>query len=213
MHASDIYGSPDWDLSDGIMRPGGLELTRWLLAQAALPSGAKILDLGCGRGFSTAFLAASGYRALGVDSSEPLLREAAARFPHCAFRRADAGQLTAEEAFDAVLLECVLSAADTDGVLSSCGRAVSDAGLLLVSDVYAPERESGALSRAWWQDRFEDAGFSPLFFRDRTEDLKEFAARLLWEKGSLKPFCGCMRYEMPASPGYFALIARKRTEK
>ena len=42
---------------------------------------------------------------------------------------------------------------------------------------------------------------------------KDFDHTLIYEKGSLKPFCGCMRYEMPARPGYFALIARKRTEK
>ena len=103
-----------------------------------------------------------------------------------------------------------MSAAEANGILAACGRIVSDTGLLLVSDVYAPDRESGVLSLPWWQARFEAAGFRPLLFRDRTEDLKEFAARLLWEKGSLKPFCGCMHYEMPAKPGYFALIARKR---
>ena len=62
------------------LRPGGIELTARLLAQCDLPPDARLLDIGCGRGASLAWLGTQqAYHAIGVDSSTSLLREAAAR--------------------------------------------------------------------------------------------------------------------------------------
>ena len=47
--------------------PGGEEHTRHMLALAALPEGARILDLGAGAGESVELLRALGYDAAGID--------------------------------------------------------------------------------------------------------------------------------------------------
>ncbi|MDD4716025.1 MAG: methyltransferase domain-containing protein [Oscillospiraceae bacterium] len=52
------------------LHPGGAELTEKLLHMAALPYGARILDLGCGKGTTVARLQLSGYDAFGIDVQE-----------------------------------------------------------------------------------------------------------------------------------------------
>ena len=47
--------------------PGGEEHTRRMLKLAALPEGAKVLDLGAGAGESVALMRALGYDAAGID--------------------------------------------------------------------------------------------------------------------------------------------------
>lgn len=49
------------------LHPGGLALTEKLLQMAALPTGARILDLGCGKGTTVSYLQQAGYDAFGID--------------------------------------------------------------------------------------------------------------------------------------------------
>ncbi len=75
----------DWD---GLYKSG--DFRHWDYAHAsqelvstvaalALPRGTRALDLGCGGGRETVFLALSGFRAVGVDLSGPALRIAHGR--------------------------------------------------------------------------------------------------------------------------------------
>lgn len=204
------YESRYWKTSSCVMRPGGLALTQQLLGLSQLEYGARVLDIGCGRGAATAFLAGKGYDALGLDQSGHLLRDAQQRYPHLVFVKGRAEALPFRDAsFDAVLLECVLSATSTGEALAECARVTTPSGLLLISDVFDMGKSEGAFSRAWWAARLEVAGFYQTHYDNRTQDLHHFAAQLLCDSGSLDSVLDCPAYELPKKPGYFALVARK----
>src|SRR5689334_12121673 len=71
----------------------------------ALPSGARVLDAGCGNGHLSTLIASSGFEVIGVDPSETGIRIAAESCPaahfHCLDLTTGPGPL-AEESFDAV---------------------------------------------------------------------------------------------------------------
>ena len=67
-----------------------------------IPSGASVLELGCGNGDLLAALRPS--RGLGLDFSEEMVRLASGRHPELEFRVMDAQELDVEERFDFVLL-------------------------------------------------------------------------------------------------------------
>jgi arsenite methyltransferase len=117
--------------------PGGPALLARAFELAGLARGARVLDVGCGEGRSAAWLRGQlGLRAIGVD----LLDRAGARgHPEEPRLRADGGQLPlAGGAVEAVLLECVLSAAaDRSGVLAECARVLVPGGRLVLLDLYA----------------------------------------------------------------------------
>ena len=60
---------------------------------AALPSGALILDVGCGPGFDAHQFWLDGYRAIGVDFSLGMLRLAQQEYGGCGYVMADMRQL------------------------------------------------------------------------------------------------------------------------
>ncbi len=69
-----------------------------------LPSGSRILDLGCGSGRPiTHYLDASGYLVTAVDSSPEMLRLARTRVPGAEFIQADIESLALERSYDAVV--------------------------------------------------------------------------------------------------------------
>ena len=80
--------------------PGGAAHTRRLLELAALPPGAKILDMGAGASETLAILRAEGFDAVGIDlvpRCETVLR---GDFLHTPYEDAD---------FDAVVSQCAFS--------------------------------------------------------------------------------------------------------
>ncbi len=68
-------------------------------------TGTRALDFGCGAGRSTRFLKGLGYEVLGVDVSEPMLRQARSRDPEGHYLLVPDGELgsLAGESFDLVL--------------------------------------------------------------------------------------------------------------
>lgn len=211
------------------IRPGGVALTRHALALAALPLGARVLDVGCGVGATVALCREEfGLDAVGLDLSakllaegrrlssvRPLLQATALRPPFIA------------GAFDAILAECSLSlVADWGRALAESRRVLRPGGRLIASDVYAAPKDSpppassrlrcclsGARSRREIEAHLSAHGFELLHWEDHTAELKQFAARLIWEHGSLADFWACTgatereTAAFPARPGYFLLIA------
>jgi SAM-dependent methyltransferase len=71
---------------------------------AHLPSGAAVLDIGCGTGEPIArFLIGKGFAVTGVDFAQSMLDIAARRFPSAAWLRQDMRRLSAPGPFDGVI--------------------------------------------------------------------------------------------------------------
>lgn len=230
-----LYRTPALEQgTGGMLRPGGLGLTRTLVDQSGLAPGARLLDLGCGPGHSLAFLSAS-FRVCGLDASEAMLAQACLRAPQAILVRARAEALPFQaSSFDGVLAECVLSlCGQQEAALAEIQRILRPGGSLLLSDLYlkngafacALPAEAGCLLHAAPLETTIAAlsrqGFEIVLCQDQTRALKQLAGQLIFDQGSLEAFwrtfldensarqaCSAVR---SAPPGYFALLARKQT--
>lgn len=105
------------------------------LAANGVHSPARILDLGCGGGEFPAAAARAGYQSVGVDISEPSIREARELHPGVDFRVASAEEIAAAEpgAFAAVTLWDVIEHAhDPHAVVEAARRTLEPGGLLAI---------------------------------------------------------------------------------
>jgi 2-polyprenyl-3-methyl-5-hydroxy-6-metoxy-1,4-benzoquinol methylase len=108
-----------------------------MLRGAGLPPDASVLDVGCGSGWTTLFLAEAGYTALGVDlvpANVELARARAERWGSAArFAVADMEALDVGERFDAVLIFDALHhvARQTDVIGAAAGHLAPGGWLFL----------------------------------------------------------------------------------
>jgi arsenite methyltransferase len=201
-------------------RPGGLELTEQLLAAAALPAGADVLDVGCGAGATVAHLAGvHGLHATGLDASQERVAAARGARPELAFVAGRAESLPfASGSFDAVLFECVLSTlADPAAALTEAGRVLRSRGVALLSDVYVRSGRDASAGgppslghRRAIEELLGGAGFSSRVWEDRPEVL----GRYLWDLAGAAPAPAVSERRRPSSPpgrrlGYFICLARR----
>ncbi len=106
--------------------PGGLELTAQLLQPANLPTGAAILDAGCGAGETVFWLQQQGYLAYGIDknpsiSNQWIVKGVLQQLPY------------SEGSFAAVISECTaFICGDTREMLRQCWRVLQPGGWLFV---------------------------------------------------------------------------------
>ncbi|MBN2001956.1 MAG: methyltransferase domain-containing protein [Anaerolineae bacterium] len=195
-----------------VLRPGGLSLTRYALAQAALLPGARVLDLGCGVGTTAAVCRGEfNLGAVGLDVSGGMLAEARGQHPGLPLVQAPGARLPFRDgSLDAVLAECTLSLMpDPDAVMAEVRRVLRAGGWFAVSDLYtrAPDNApsgvtdphtlppagclQGACARADFEARLAAHGFIAILWEDHTRALKTFTARLIFEHGSLAGFWQC----------------------
>jgi SAM-dependent methyltransferase len=144
---------------------------------AALPAGARVLELGCGSGRDAAALLARGFDVTATDGSAEILAEAARHHPELSHRlihHALPGELPFEAgSFEAVLSMAVLmhlEAAELKSAYSAVHRVLRPGGLFAYSvnteraglDARGRDergRHFTCLSPAEWERLHEAAGF------------------------------------------------------
>ena len=226
------YTSPTMHQALGqALRPGGLETTRQGLEQAPLAMNARILDAGCGLGATAAFLRHQGYqRVLALDRDRDLLRSAQKQV---ACLQADITAVPlATASLDAVFCECVLSLLPRpQQALAEIRRVLRPGGRLYYSDLYARATAAPAAAapgstclaapatRSTLRQRLDGGGWQILRETDQTELLRQTAARIIFEHGSLERFwqavfgacrgTSCAAGIQALRPGYVSYIAVK----
>ena len=129
-----LYTSPALgQATGGMLRPGGLELTKTLVAHAGPAPGARLLDVGCGPGHSLAWLAQT-FTVCGLDCAPNMLVQAAVRAPAAVLVQGRAEALPfGSTSFNGILAECVLSlCTKKEQVLAEMRRMLRPGGVLVV---------------------------------------------------------------------------------
>ncbi len=225
------------ELTGGALRPGGLALTRELLAGCGFLPGAVVLDVGCGPGHSLALMAREfGLRPAGLDPSPVMLAKARRKAPEAELHQGSAMAIPCDPiCFDGVLCECVLSLTDDPALgLAEMHRVLKPGGRLLLTDLYCrqpvhkvrvPGLKSclnGALPLDIIIGALIRASFTLVQVRDRSDLLRQLAGQIIFTYGSLEHFWGLFMDRASArrtscalatAPlGYYALIAESGYE-
>jgi ubiquinone/menaquinone biosynthesis C-methylase UbiE len=220
---SNIYETGAFSqIQNGSMHPGGLRLTDRAVRLAALTSGMRVADVGCGTGATAAFLSTK-YKlsVVGLDISEALIELGKRNNPGLNLLPWDGVSLPFEDGcLDAVLFECTLSViGNTRHMLARCAKALKYDGALILSDIYAKQRLSAGSAPPFTIEDFIDAltdtGFDIAVQEDHTAALRTYAAELREKNGNNIDACSffgasCMPENVRLSQlGYLLMIARK----
>ncbi|MBD3347822.1 MAG: methyltransferase domain-containing protein [Candidatus Eisenbacteria bacterium] len=145
---------------------------RILVAHRDAYWGKRVLDIGCGAGRTTEFMRTLDVTYVGVDYSERMVRECAARFPDAECTQCDARDMSCfgDESFDFVLFsnngyDC-LDHNDRLSALREINRVLKPGGLFVFSSHnkdYEHARSHPRLELSW--DPFRQARMIYNFFR------------------------------------------------
>jgi SAM-dependent methyltransferase len=119
-----------------------------MLEAVQLPAGAAIIDVGCGSGWTSLFLAEAGYRVLGYDlvpaNIELARRRAAMWHSRARFKVADMEDLPAGDPADAALLfDALHHSAEQRKALTSIASRLKPGAWLLLGEASWLHRYSG----------------------------------------------------------------------
>ena len=122
-------------LGIGNAHPGGFSATLQQFEQHPLPARSRILEVGCGTGRTSCYLAAQGHDVVGIDIRPDMIAKAKKRAEKenltLEFLEGDAISLPfPDESFDVVLVESVSIFTDTAKALSEYYRVLRSGGQL-----------------------------------------------------------------------------------
>lgn len=203
------------------LRPGGDELTAYLLHKAGFTCGNQVLDLGCGDGMGLLHLGKLGCVPVGMDLAYEHL---AANAPAAARVNANAQQMPFRHAcFDGILAECTLSlTAYSAAALNECARVLRPGGQLAITDICSRQTAVDPINLPGCLKGLRPltdilaavtaAGFTILHLEDHSAVLKHLLAQLILsgqcdemlEGAATSIFANALR---SCRPGYFLLIA------
>jgi len=178
------------------LRPSPARLRALAIADAAIPAGADVLELGCGAGTPMSATLAAGRHLTGVDISHAQLALARAAVPGATFVQGDLTTLDWPDAtFDAVVAFYVLTHVPRDAhavLFARIRRWLRPGGIFLAS--LGVEDDPGGIEPDWlgvdmYFSHFsaprnrrlvEAAGFTIEWAEILTEPEDRFDARFLW---------------------------------
>ena len=133
-----------YDLLNGLiwLPTGSRRLRKQFVDAVGLPSGARVLELGCGTGQVTAVLVARGADIVAVDRSGAMLDRARRRAPHARYVKGNVIDVDVEGQFDVVVLAFVLHELEDEAArakaLSSASEQLGPGGRVAVLDWSLP---------------------------------------------------------------------------
>ena len=134
-----------------------------------LPTGAKILDLGMGSGWTSVFLAKFGYKVIGVDTSPSMVdlayKKAKEEKLSMQFRVGDfeCPYLFKKEEFDAVLFfDALHHSLDPQKSLDNCYLWLKKSGKILISEPNLMHSLRKKTKETAFKNGLRERGFSPL---------------------------------------------------
>lgn len=221
------------------LRPGGFSLTDQAVKSCDFFPGARVLDVGSGRGATVERLVSLyQLQAIGIDPSEVLLEIGKKRNPDLNLIQGKGEDLPfPDEYMDGVFAECALSVIeDMDLALKEIFRVLKPGGWLIINDVYVrnPDGLKGlrelnidscirrALPKEQLINKLDKQGFKIVNWSDHTNLLTQLTVDLIMTHGSMTNFwlksSSCSSNVDPilaqtaikqAKMGYFQLIAKK----
>lgn len=200
------------------LRPGGLTLTRQLLALGGSVHGCRVLDLGCGRGETAALLAREyGAAVTGVDISPQMIENCHTAYPEIPFLTADAQSLPfADDSFDTVVCECCFSVfPDPEKAFREVNRVLVPGGKLLLSDLWQRgDLPAGCgivrnlYSKEAWLKMSADGGVTVTDFIDASDAMTELYIQMILDLGleeAQRTLGLCLRQEDMKKVSYMLL--------
>ncbi|AST91820.1 class I SAM-dependent methyltransferase [Sutcliffiella cohnii] len=168
----------------GGAHPGGLSFSKEILTNENIDSNDIILEVGCGTGQTTAYLALNGHTVVPIDSHPKMVEKANNRFQQlylpCKAQIADIHDLPFEkDSFDIVIAESVLSFTNLDQSLANIHDVLKEGGKLIALEMTKKDsikdeflgsikKHFGTpqiLSKSMWENKLKKHGYDPIRFQ------------------------------------------------
>ncbi len=134
-------------------------LDRALHAAGADPSGRRVLDVGCGTGFFTAYYLERGAHVTGLDIAPTSIERLRARHPQATFILGDVSETPVEGTFAIVnafdVLYHITDDARWESAVRNLAKAVEQGGVLLLTDLFTEFKRLESHNVARTLDRYE----------------------------------------------------------
>lgn len=144
-----------------------------------LPSKARVLDVGCGGGIKTNYIAEKGFDATGIDFSEKMIALAREHYPGVGFAVLDMYEAgTLSEKYDGIFLQAALlhiPKSDVLTVLTGVSMLLSPEGLLYIA--VKAVREDGVEEAVRTENEY-GYEYERFFSYFTLDELKEYFDRL-----------------------------------
>ncbi|MBI4619732.1 MAG: class I SAM-dependent methyltransferase [Desulfobacterales bacterium] len=209
---------------ENTLHPGGLKLTERLAEVSMLKPGCKVLEIGCGKGITTLFLARNyGCSITGIDISPIQIASARERAKDenivggTNFIAADCQELPLfTDLFDMVFSECSISLVQNKKqILDEIWRVLKPGGRLTITDLIRSDNEvtkgssfalfpciDNAESLKGYRKLLKNVGFQDIYTEDCSTALKEAFFRMRLRFGRMDTLwkeigCACDTYPDP----------------